>query len=316
MAQLTKKTRRPPEFDPKEFYERRNKVLILRPGGGIGDILMHRLMFEDIKMQHPDLELHFACPPKYQDFVRGHPFVDKVLNSDTIDIHQYLISYNVGSACLRYEQGHYPDPQMHRADIWAEQCGVTLTHHEGYLSASEDMRQEGLAILDRFHMNQPVALLCPYSAMSMRNMLPQQVENLTKIMRESGVDVLGCHTDEIGMGIPTATGLTTSQWMGLMSVVDYVVTTDTSHFHMAGLLKKQMLGIFAMTNGKVYGKYYPNWELVQKHRDNGDWDCGPCYDTSRCPKTGSAPYPCMSSITEDMLQEGWGRLLVRFPPNK
>ena len=38
----------------KDFNDKKNKILILRETGGLGDILMHWQMFEDFKSDMPD----------------------------------------------------------------------------------------------------------------------------------------------------------------------------------------------------------------------------------------------------------------------
>jgi hypothetical protein len=82
----------------REFYEKRNKILIIRGCGGLGDILMHRMMFEDFKRLMPDGEIHFACPSYYHGAVEDHPFVDKVLAMEQLDKYEYNISYNTTTA--------------------------------------------------------------------------------------------------------------------------------------------------------------------------------------------------------------------------
>ena len=305
----------PKDFGPREFHARRNTILVLRPTGGAGDILMHRMMFEGLRSVHPDFSLHFACPAQYHDLVKGHPFVDEVVDSAAVSPREYVAAYDTGSACMRYERQHWPDPQKNRADIWAEHCGVTLTKHEGYLTIPEEDVRQGEETLRKTCGNRPSVLLCPTAAMEVRSIMPQHVRMLTAIARESGCEVVGCHTEVIKtLDAPTVTGLSVKEWMGLVAAADYVMTADTSHFHLAGLLSRPTLGVFAMTNGKVYGKYYRNQVIVQKHRDDGDWLCGPCYDWTRCHKGWSVPMPCMSLVTERMLREGWQRLLDGFPP--
>jgi len=45
---------------------------------------------------------------------------------------------------------------------------------------------------------------------------------------------------------------------------------------LAGGLGKPLCGIFTFADGKIYGKHY-DFVLVQKHRDNGNWNCGSCF---------------------------------------
>jgi hypothetical protein len=95
----------------RDFYAKRNKILIVRSVGGLGDIFMHRMIFEDFKRIMPDAEIHFACPKIYHDALIDHPFIDKVLDSATVDKSDYIISYNTTTACGRYEMKMAPFSQ-------------------------------------------------------------------------------------------------------------------------------------------------------------------------------------------------------------
>src|SRR3954471_13791831 len=91
-----------------EFYSRRNKILVVRAAGGMGDILMHRMIFEDMKKLDNDLKIHFAIPLNYFDAASRHPYIDKVLNCRDLDENEYTISYHTTTQCVRYEQSKAP----------------------------------------------------------------------------------------------------------------------------------------------------------------------------------------------------------------
>src|SRR3972149_1321943 len=76
---------KPKTFTLKDFWENRDKILIVRAVGGVGDILMHRMIFEGLKEVMPTAEIHFACPRRYHDLVNDHPLIDVVLNSELLD---------------------------------------------------------------------------------------------------------------------------------------------------------------------------------------------------------------------------------------
>jgi len=107
-----------PTIGIRDFYNKRKKVLIQRSVGGLGDILMHRMMFEDFKKLLPNAEVHFACPAMYHEAVIDHPFIDKVLDSNVVNYHDYIIHYNTTTACGRWEMKMAPMSGKHRSDIW------------------------------------------------------------------------------------------------------------------------------------------------------------------------------------------------------
>ena len=55
---------------------------------------------------------------------------------------------------------------------------------------------------------------------------------------------------------------------------------------------------------------------MQKHRKNGDWDCGPCYNWGNCTKTKKVPKPCLTEITADMIVEGVKKMFEKHPLSK
>ncbi len=302
-------------LDLGEFYEKRNKILITRAVGGLGDIFMHRMMFEDIKLLMPDCELHFACPKIYHDAVRDHPFIDCLLGSETIEPKDYIAHYNTTTICGRIEMQLAPSVSPHRTDIWSNHCGFNCSSHEMHIRLSEEEQEEAKRIIRSFKTdNKPLIVICPISAMQNKNLLPSQISFIVDHLRNMGFFVLGLHHHEVDelnkVDVPTApTAGRTRIWMAILNEADYVVTVDTAAFHCAGGLKKPVLGIFSFVNGLAYGKYYPNIEIIQGPCPVGYQGC---YNWSLCP-IKTSPKPCITGVTESMLVERFNKLVERFP---
>ncbi len=302
----------------RDFYEKRNKILVIRGCGGLGDILMHRMMFEDFKLLKPDTELHFACPKQYHEAVKDHPYLDCLLDSLEVQRHDYIVSYNTTTACGRYEMKLAPYSGKHRSDIWANHCGLELTKHDMHFRLTDEEKQEGLRLIESKRDREgPCVLLAPVSAMFNKNLLPQQVEGLVKGLRERGCYVLGIHNtplyEFIKNDVPMLHGVKLRQWLGVINQADYVISVDTSAFHCAGGMGKPLVGVFTFADGKVYGKYF-DFFLVQRHRDfDPTWTCGPCYNWGACPKTKLNPKPCLTEITADMILEKADLMLRKWP---
>lgn len=316
--QTRKKT--PNILNLKEFSERNKKVLIIRETGGLGDILMHRMMFEDFKKIAPDIKIVFACLPQYINIVKDHPFIDEVVSSKDVDQSKFITCYTTTCACTRYEMSVAPKSGLHRSDIWAANCGVALQNHNMHFRLSKEVKDFGYSIIEKLRKGHkgPSVLLCPISAMIVKNLTKNQLLGTANFLRDSGCFVIGSHirpiTDLTEVGIDTVCGTTMPQLLGLVNAADYVVSVDTGQFHAAGGLNKPLTGIFTFCDGKVYSKYYQA-ELVQKHRDNGDWDCGPCYNWGLCPKTEKVPKPCLTEITTNMITDGIIRMFKRWQRN-
>ena len=309
----------PKQFSIKELYHKRNDILVLREFGGLGDILMHRMMFEDFKKLSPDFKIFFACPKIYHEALEDHPYIDCLLDSKDIEIRDFIISYNTSTACCRYEERMAPLSGKHRSDIWANHCGVELHSHDMNFRLPEEVFHYGRKIIsEMFQNDKPTVVYSPISAMISKNIPESLSKSLIEDVKDMGFNVLTIHSKPILglMSYPNIYGKTIKQWMGIISAADYAISVDTSTFHFSGGIKKPTVGVFTFADGKVYGKYYPNHELVQKHRDDGNWSCGPCYNISKCTKSKLPQKPCLTEITKDMILDGFLRLLKRFPTNK
>ena len=131
-----------PDFSLRDFHEKRNNILILRVSGGLGDILMHRMMFYDFKKSMPDAHLVFGCPEYYHDAAVGHPYVDEVVDRD-IDTSQFPFVYHTTGIAVRWERRMAPNPDKHRSDIWAGQQGLELTNHDMFLDVEREHKEFG-----------------------------------------------------------------------------------------------------------------------------------------------------------------------------
>jgi ADP-heptose:LPS heptosyltransferase len=316
-SRFTKIKKRKTDYTLREFYEKRGTVLIFRAVGGLGDILVHRMIFEDIKALIPDGNLVFACPRKFHEAVRDHPCIDELVDSETVDTNQYIIMHNTSNACCRYEVTISPLSDKNRSDIWANHCGVRLKHHNMHIKLEDEIIEETKQEIEAVRNSDgPRVLFTPISAMYNKNLTKSQVTEVISGLRRRGLFVYSSHTIPIPalerLQVPVLSS-SIRKWMGYVYNADYVVTVDTSTFHMAGGIGKPQTAVFAFTDGKVYGRYYKNWTLVQKHRDDGNWPCGPCYNWPDCPKTKNNPKPCLLEITPTMILAGIDKMLKSHP---
>jgi hypothetical protein len=303
----------------REFDRRRNRVLIVRQTGGLGDILMTRMIFEDFKALCPEMRVVYALPVTYWSAVEDHPFIDEIVDSATVDVTDFLVHYNISTACGRYENRVAPFADKHRSDIWAEHCGVTLTRHDMHIRLSDEERLFGHRELRKANpTNKPAVVLCPISAMQGKNLDREQMNGVARELTRLGYSVSAVHLTPIPemTEAPTLSGYTTRQWMGVLAAADYVVSVDTSAFHFAGGIGRPLTGVFSWADGQVYGKYY-QFELVQKHRAlDPAWTCGPCFNWSHCPKcpnSGQIRKPCITQIGVDDIMAGARRMFARWP---
>jgi len=316
MVKLFKKSK-PKVLSLRDFHKKRETILFMREVGGLGDILMHRMMFEDFKRVFPDCRIVWAVHPDYLEAAQNHPFVDEVVDFRQISIHDYIISYNTTTACGRYETKISPNADMHRSDIWANHCGVLLTKHNMHLNIEPEAKMWAIDKIEKLKGTKkgPSVVLCPISAQIGKNLSKDQMMWLATYLHHKGCFVFGLHTCPIFdlNPFPTVWGICQKQWMAIIDTADYVVSVDTSAFHCAGGLRKPLMGIFTYICGLTYGKYY-DFVLVQKHRQHDpSWTCGPCFNWPICPKSKADVKPCLTEINNEMLTNGVEELFKRFP---
>lgn len=322
------------EMSLREFYDKRDKVLVVRNARGMGDILMHRMIFEDFHKIMPGIKITFACPKPYHDLIEGHPFVQEVVDSGTVERSEYLISYDTSSCCIKHECATAPFADKHRADIWAEHCGVTLTNHDMHLPImNNEALQTGYLRIKMAKSqstgnnspNSPNVLFTPYAFDVQRTLPDRLIVETVKILRGMGCFVYSTYQHDVklldDLDVPVLCGYSNHEFFSFVHAADYVVTVDTSVFHYAGGIKKPLTGIFTHVDGKYRGRYF-DFVLVQKHRDNGNWPCGPCYNFSMCTHPGlkgtdpNIPRPCVTQLTSGEIKEGISKMFTKWPWKK
>lgn len=303
----------------KDHNSRRNKVLIKRRAGGFGDILVQRMMFEEFHIRFPEVDLFFACPQQYIKVVKDHPFVTPI-DINQVKEEEYGIIYDITTACRVHESMLGINNTKNRSDIWANHCGIELSTHEMHLKSNSQEKELLKAKFDHINSNKlPTVLLCTKSTGDMigeaKSLLNKQIEETTNYLRGMGFYVFTTHdtSQQIyeDLKVYQFCALSYEKWLALVDLADLVVSIDTATFHMAGGLKKPLVGIFSFTDGKIYGKYY-DFILVQKHKDDGNWDCGPCFNMLNCPKTDAPIKPCMEQLSCCDIQKGIAKALKKW----
>ena len=305
----------------KDHFLRRNKILIRRKLGGIGDILMQRMMFEDFKTQFPHLEFSWAVPHKFINMAKNHPYANTIeLNS--IKDNEFGIIYDITIACTKYET-RTKNNQFNRSDIWAAHCGIKLKNHNMFIETNEESLNDFKSIFEKFNPeHKPIILISSQSTDDdvgiSKSLTKNQITETVSKLKNLGYYVCTVHNKSQPiyeeLNIDQFIDLNLNQWMAVICLSNYIISVDTATFHMAGGLKKPLIGVFTFTDGKVYGKHY-DFVLVQKHRDNGNWDCGPCFNLTLCPKINAYPKPCLTELTADDIIQGLLQATQKWPIN-
>lgn len=301
----------------KKFQTIKNKILIYRNAGGLGDILNMRMIFESLKNQYPDFLFDWAVPYPFFPAASNHPYINKLIHCGDYDEQDYLQIYNLTHACTRYEWAKGKSNDKNRADIWANHIGCELISHEMFMP---DFSKHFAKLIDKLKSigwdgNKKIVAFAPRSAIPAKNLTFEHckiIKNMTKdffLMVLHNTPIL----DIAELKIPIITDLNLEEAMSFIQLSDFVISTDTGHLHCAGGYKKPTLGIFGYTNGYEIGKYYPTLKVVQKHFKDEPAYCGPCNNYNRCHVAPKAKIkPCFTDITEDMLRKGWNFIVQNY----
>ena len=295
----------------KSFAEARNKVLVLRKSGGIGDILMHRMLFEDMKNLCPEIKIHFAIPHEFSQLAEDHPYIDTVVDCNKIRQGEYLAVYDTTHSCGNTEMAMAPMPGPHRSDIWAGTIGVELKNHNMHLTIRQSERDKARDMVARISGGKPTIAFTPVSTTTSKSLDENQIKGVLSGLWDLGYFVYILHWRYLDYDAPTLIGSDMRNFIALVDAANFVISVDSATFHIAGGVGKPQVGIFSWACGVTYGKYYSHWELVQRHRKDGNWDCGPCYKWSACPKSTAKRKPCITEITSDEIVRAFERVSAK-----
>ena len=321
MLRLFKKKKA--EISLRDHYNRRNRILIKRRSGGYGDILMQRMLFEDFSKAFPGAEITFACPAIYVEMAKNHPFA-KAIDLGSVNEDEYGVIYDLSTACRVHESRKGIDNKDHRSDIWATHCGITLENHNMMLKPDKAILEQCREAFKLYNKeNKPAVLLASASTNdtfgTAKSLTYDQISDVVKALRDQGYYVFTIHDDKQvvydNLGVDQIFSIHQQAWISMVELADAVISVDTATFHIAGGLQKPLIGIFAFTDGKLYGKYY-DFVLVQKHRDNGDWDCGPCFNMTACPKSKEIQKPCLTELSSSDILRGFAEAVEKWPSLK
>jgi len=300
------------------YYKSKNNVCILRKSGGLGDLLLARVLFENLKNQYPEFNYTFAIPNSYQELGKNHPYISNVIDYNSYNSDDYVTTFDITTCCAKYESINRIDAVLNRCEIWANHIGVNIEKFNMFLPNFINNKQkfyEKLKMLG-YKDGQKIVAFSPYSAVPIRNLTSEVIKNIIEVFSHKDIFLFVLnHIPILELNfLPFIKGFNFLEVMLYVQLSDAIITTDTGILHCAGGYEKNTIGIFNYTNGKVVGKFYKNMILVQKNSDNDkDWKCGPCNDYNLC------KYPvvnhtleCARQINKKMIDEAAVRLYEKL----
>ena len=183
----------------KEHFLCRNKVLLKRREGGYGDILVSRMLCEDMHRIMPDIELTYGCVNKYMSIMQPHPYAE-IIGLDGLDDSKYGAIYDISTACAMHETIANINNTMNRSDVWARHCGYSLTKHNAYLKKENEKHYKEVVNKENIS-NKPTILFVPesidYEYGRTKSLLYNLAYNVVQKLREMGFYVYSTNSDRI-----------------------------------------------------------------------------------------------------------------------
>ena len=297
------------------YYNKRNKILLNCKIGGLGDVFLSRMLIKQIKNQIQSCILDFACLPIYFDAISDHPFLNKVFDSRIVKPEDYGLEIDISVKHTDIiERQESINCTRSRVEIWSDMFNISK-NFDMMLQIDSESEEKISQLFPK--TKQKIIGFCPISRMAIKSLSVQQQESIIKYLKSLNFDIIGIHNKKLEafdkFNLKTATTLSVKELIALVSYCDYIISVDTSTFHIAGGLKKPLMGIFTYTDGYLYGKHYEK-VIVQKHRLHDPlWTCGPCYAKESCPKTNSPLKPCLTELKEQDFIQGIEKMFNIWP---
>ena len=267
--------------DLKQFAHTDGKVLVKRSSGGLGDIIIHRMMFQDFKIVAPRARITVALPRQYMSVMQCHPFVDEVVDVEDVNDSDFAYVYDTTDIAGQYEYARLPNVDKHRSDIWAEAAGVRLRHHESFIRISDEEKSMASELFqDDAGDDRPRVAIAPRTASRHKNWDDDKWQAVIDHLDSAGYLVYSFHTQPTTFyNCSNVRGLPIRMWMASVAACDYVITLATSVYCLANALHKPTIAIFGCEDLDVFGKHFPEMIPVQRRSGVDGWggqEC-PCW---------------------------------------
>ena len=305
--------------DLASFASRYNRILIKRRLGGVGDVLAHRMIFQDLKIAAPGAHVTFAVPNHLMPLAWDHPFIDEVVAAESVRDEDYAFVADTTDKCAEYEYPLIPHVDKHRSDIWAQSFGLHLNHHEMFIRITEEERSLAAQIFEEDGHDGPRVAIAPRTASAHKDMDDQKWQAIIDGLEERGCAVYSFHDSTTDFhGCANVHKLPLRTWMAAVEQCHYTITLATALFHLANGLHKPTVAIFGCEDLQVFGRYFPEMIPVQRREGEGGWaraEC-PCWRNEcqyleRGVGNGGDPSLCMQSITPNEVLAAFDELMQR-----
>ena len=287
----------------------KQRLLITRAMGGIGDLLMMTPGLHAVRKRYPGATIHFAIPRRYFPLLAGNPDVELMdIDDRSLDPRMYSTWINLSDCpAARIESRTSPKVRTTRIDAFASAMGIgpigrlSMNHRPRYFltDAEKAFRREywkrhGLA--GRQVIGVQVRADETYRDYPHMDNL---ISYLSKIASVMVFDVDGDNRHYPDSVVRIA-GQPLRTAFALASGCDVIVGPDSAFIHLAAALEIPCIGLFGPIDGKVRTKHYPRCTFIDIRDELG---CLPCWRNEKipCKLTNMRHSACMANITVERI---------------
>lgn len=237
------------------------KVCIYRNYGGLGDVIIQSHILGELAAQYPHIDFTYAIPKNFHclfteqnkvhvidsDGILRENIADR--RSDVIRLNkEYALFKDISSPCKQFEKVLKQNlfeavDYISRFDMWANYIGITLP-------------KKPQSIINKYSNGQKAGYRFGIGFKSAH--FYKDYNELIRVyhwLEEQGYEAYLIDSNEIE-GLRFMNGSDPDELMRKMCQLDYVISVDTSIYHMACTLGIPTLGLFNLNKGEAYAKYY------------------------------------------------------------
>ena len=311
-------------FDAQEFS---NAITIMRDDG-IGDLLMGICAFQKLRERYPGKKLILATYQRNIEMMAGFKIFDNFIAIPdgrkfsplpiprASEVHNFIrLEVDFENICIPNDDNTINRHLVYTRELRLEQ-DYELVPMPEYREARQKVRR---LLLDMgVDLTQKFVVLCLFATNPARCWWEPYYPQLLAALKAVGLTPLVVGTRDSkyfqGPGIINLTGKTgtITEYIEAVKLGKYVISTDTSAYHIAALSRIPFLAIF--TGGMKPAarlNFYSNYEVVEPP---ATLSCYPCWDMG-C-KDFSVRWqndPCRLQVKPAEVIDKFKQLMVRFP---
>ena len=304
-------------YNPYKGQDLNNKKVLAMRHGGFGDILFLSTGLRELQAKYPEAKLDVAIGGLYFDAVKNAPYINKVMSLPLeLDVwNQYHYHFQFEGIIE-----NNPDASSYNAyDLFMQRMGLDIKKVEAYNKIPKlyFTKDEYVTVSEQFlslkeqrkKVGIQVASSSPIRTYPIHNWVP-----IIEHLKQEGYDVYlfgsgnqttpikyikqqcGDHIYEVVEDLRTA--------MVLATYMDAIIAPDSMFVHIAGALRKPLLGIYGPFPSELRMKYFNRCIGI-----DAQTACSPCFKHGQNPCPKGDPPPCFSLIKPSIVCDAFDKLM-------